>query len=79
MNEVEGVEVKRLDELSHPSEDLVKRCTNYAMKSDILRLEIVAKFGGIYADVDSFALHPFGATFQTSFLSHRYEVVQYLG
>ena len=35
-------------------------CTNYAQMADIIRLEIVYLFGGIYVDMDAMALRPFG-------------------
>ena len=46
-----------------------KMATNYGEKSDILRLELLYRFGGIYVDVDFKCLKPFdtlldsGATF----------------
>ena len=40
--------------------DLLARATNPAMRSDVLRLEILYKYGGIYADIDSVALRSFG-------------------
>ena len=42
------------------SEDLLARATNPAMRSDVLRLEILHRYGGIYADIDSVALRSFG-------------------
>ena len=42
------------------TEDLLARATNPAMRSDVLRLEILYKYGGIYADIDSVALRSFG-------------------
>ena len=41
-------------------EDLLAQATNPAMRSDVLRLEILYKYGGIYADIDSVALRSFG-------------------
>ena len=41
-------------------EDLMDQATNPAMRSDVLRLEILYKYGGIYADIDSMALRSFG-------------------
>ena len=41
-------------------EDLLARATNPAMRSDVLRLEILHRYGGIYADIDSVALRSFG-------------------
>ena len=40
--------------------DLIEASTNFAQRSDIMRLEIVYKYGGIYVDIDSTALRPFG-------------------
>ena len=59
------------------SEDLLEASTNWAMKTDILRLEIgklgigyfgiiffkVQSYGGIYVDVDAVAKRPFGPVF----------------
>ena len=42
------------------SEDLMDQATNPAMRSDVLRLEILHRYGGIYADIDSEALRSFG-------------------
>ena len=40
--------------------DLMDQATNPAMRSDVLRLEILHRYGGIYADIDSVALRSFG-------------------
>ena len=40
--------------------DLLDQATNPAMRSDVLRLEILHRYGGIYADIDSVALRSFG-------------------
>ena len=39
---------------------LLDNCTNYAQMADIMRLEIVYLYGGIYVDMDATALRPFG-------------------
>ena len=39
---------------------LSDNCTNYAQMADIMRLEIVYLYGGIYVDMDATALRPFG-------------------
>ena len=56
---------------SWSTQDLLDQATNFAMKSDVLRLEILYKYGGIYADIDSVALRSFGPVFSRSFLSYR--------
>merc|ERR1712083_307908 len=54
-----------------PSTDLLEASTNYAMRVDILRMEIVRRYGGIYVDVDAVAKRPFGPLFTRSFLTLR--------
>ena len=44
--------------------------TNYGAKSDILRYEVVFKYGGIYTDIDSVAVKPFDQNFRTSFVTY---------
>lgn len=39
--------------------DVFDECTNYGMKSDIWRYEILNKYGGIYVDVDFQCIKPF--------------------
>lgn len=53
------------------SEDLLEASTNWAMRTDILRMEIVQRYGGIYVDVDAVAKRPFGPVFSRSFLTLR--------
>ena len=50
------------------TQDLLEDCTNYAQKADILRLELVYLHGGIYVDMDTTAVRPFG-TLQTRLFS----------
>ena len=56
----ENVMIKDVNKQKWTTEDLMMQATNWAMKSDILRLEILYKFGGIYTDIDSTANRPFG-------------------
>ena len=56
----ENVIIKDVNKQKWTTEDLMMQATNWAMKSDILRLEILYKFGGIYTDIDSTANRPFG-------------------
>ena len=58
-----NVIVKDVRSYTWETEDLLEKATNWAMKSDILRLEILYKYGGIYIDIDSTALRPFGEHF----------------
>ena len=66
-----NVVVKDVAGESWSTQDLLDQATNFAMKSDVLRLEILYKYGGIYADIDSVALRSFGPVFSRSFLSYR--------
>lgn len=38
--------------------DLFKAAPNYGMKSDLLRMEILKRYGGLYIDVDQFCIKP---------------------
>ena len=67
----DNLEIKDVNQVLWKNQDLLDECTNYAMKSDILRLEIIFKYGGIYVDVDAKALRSFGPIFSQSFLSFR--------
>ena len=65
------IHIRNLDAEEWRNDDLLEDCTNHAMRSDILRLEIVYRYGGIYVDVDATALRSFGPVFSRSFLSFR--------
>jgi len=55
--------------------DLLQRARNPGQKSDILRFEILNRYGGIYADMDFLAVRPFApllkADFFTGIVFHR--------
>ena len=38
---------------------LVQQCSNYGQKSDLVRLELLRRYGGVYLDVDIFAVRSF--------------------
>ena len=44
--------------------------SNFGAKSDILRYEVVFKYGGIYTDIDSVAVKPFDQNFRHSFVTY---------
>jgi len=71
IEEKHNLKILNINQEEWINEDLLEECTNYAMKSDILRLEIVYRYGGIYVDVDATALRSFGPVFSRSFLSFR--------
>ena len=54
------IRVRDVNKETWTTRDMLESCTNFAMKSDILRLEILYKYGGIYLDIDSIALRSFG-------------------
>jgi hypothetical protein len=49
---------KEIDALGLINRDLYDAATNYAEKSDIVRYEILARFGGVYADCDVTLVRP---------------------
>jgi mannosyltransferase OCH1-like enzyme len=71
IKEEQNIRIHHIQQEVWMNEDLMAECTNYAMKSDILRLEIVYRYGGIYVDVDAVALRSFGPAFSRSFLCFR--------
>ena len=71
IQEINNLKIRNINQEVWINEDLLEDCTNYAMKSDILRLEIVYRYGGIYVDVDATALRSFGPVFSNSFLCFR--------
>ena len=56
----ENIIVKDTNQENFILTDLMEKSTNYAQRTDIMRLEIVYKYGGIYVDIDSTALRSFG-------------------
>jgi hypothetical protein len=50
---------KEVEEFDFELKDLYNRSTNYGEKSDILRAEILDRFGGLYVDVDVENVLPF--------------------
>ena len=71
IKEEKNIKIRNINEEEWMNEDLLEDCTNHAMRSDILRLEIVYRYGGIYVDVDATALRSFGPVFSKRFLSFR--------
>ena len=55
-----SVSVMDVSKQEWETQDLLEDCTNYAQKADILRLELVYLYGGIYVDMDTTAVRPFG-------------------
>lgn len=38
--------------------DLFNRAKHYALKADIMRLELLMQYGGLYTDIDSYVIRP---------------------
>ena len=56
----ENIIVKDVSQEKFVLSDFMEASTNFAQRTDIMRLEIVYKYGGIYVDIDSTALRSFG-------------------
>ena len=56
----EQIVVKDVREENFLLADLIENSTNFAQRTDVMRLEIVHHHGGIYVDIDSTALRSFG-------------------
>lgn len=66
-----NIVVRNISEELFESEDLMDRSTNMAMVSDIMRVELIIKYGGIYVDIDAVARRPFGPVFDQPFVCFR--------
>jgi len=70
LKDPKGFVLKDIDSLSLINSDAVKEETNPGAKSDILRLEVVYQFGGIYLDTDSKCVLRFPKILQRSFVPY---------
>ena len=62
----ENIIVKDVRQEKFALAELIEASTNFAQRTDIMRLEIVYKYGGIYVDIDSRALRSFGISFTST-------------
>jgi len=56
---------KEVEKFGLINKKLFMKCNNYGLKSDIARYEILARFGGFYADIDLECLKPLDILHQT--------------
>jgi mannosyltransferase OCH1-like enzyme len=71
-----------IDDLEITSKDVFKRASNPAMKSDILRYEILRQHGGLYIDTDFECIKPFDDLLYLNFftgISYDTEFIVYNG
>lgn len=66
-----NIHVRNITEEVFQTQDLIDKSTNMAMVSDIMRVELVLKYGGIYVDIDAVAKRPFGPIFDLPFICLR--------
>lgn len=60
---IEGVHISNISTLDVINKHELNMVDNYGAKADILRLEILYEYGGIYSDIDSKSLKPFDDVF----------------
>jgi len=70
LQDFDNIHLKIIGQERWENQDLMDRSTNYAMLADVLRLDILYRFGGIHADVDSYAKRSFGPVFKSEFLTY---------
>ena len=51
------------------NKEIIQEEKETVCKADLIRYEVVYKYGGIYSDIDSLAVKPLGQTFLHSFVS----------
>lgn len=60
---IDGVQIINISSIDIINKHELNMVDNYGAKADILRLEILYKYGGIYSDIDSKSLKPFDDVF----------------
>ena len=65
------VKLKHVNDLELIAKDSYDFIQNYGFKADILRMEIVNAFGGIYSDIDSMWVKPLSQLFEYEFVNFR--------
>ena len=60
---IEGIHISNISTLDVINKHELNMVDNYGAKADILRLEILYEYGGIYSDIDSKSLKPFDGVF----------------
>ena len=68
---IEGIKKHHVDNLNLITKDSYNFINNYGFKADLLRLEIVNIYGGIYSDIDSVWTQPLSKNFEFEFLNVR--------
>ena len=68
----DNIIVKDVNKEYWRTQTMIEKSTNYAMKSDIMRLEILWKYGGVYVDIDSNNERSLGPVFRRGFLAFRH-------
>jgi mannosyltransferase OCH1-like enzyme len=70
--EIEGIEIKQMYSFDFVNKDLLEREKSISKGAavDMLRYEIVYKYGGIYSDIDSIYTKPLDSYFTKSFVSY---------
>ena len=68
---MKNIHIRNITEEIFQTQDLLDKSTNMAMMSDIMRVELVIKYGGIYVDIDAEAKRPFGPIFDEPFICIR--------
>lgn len=58
-----------IKDFDFPNKDIFNSISNLGMKADLLRIEILNKFGGLYADIDFECLKSFNDMHKLSFYS----------
>jgi len=69
---IEGVEIKRINSFEYINKDIYERerAIGKGPIVDMLRYEIIYKYGGIYSDIDSIFTKSFDFNFDKSFVSY---------
>ena len=67
---IHGVSIEKIDVDSLVNKEIYERINGISVRNDLLRMEILYKYGGIYSDVDAVSLKGFDSIFDRPFLAY---------
>ena len=67
---INGVLVRKIDVNSLVNKDIYEKIRGVSVKNDLLRMELIYKYGGIYSDIDAISVKEFDGNFDKPFLAY---------
>ena len=70
LSPIDGVNIRIIDIDKLVNAEIYKRLNGVSVKNDLLRMELIYAFGGIYSDIDAVSVKSFGDAFKKPFLAY---------